>query len=63
MKTERRKPNFHRTIVHVARVRCPHCESAELKTRRTVQNLDDGSTSRDMLCRTCGETFVLVVAD
>ena len=46
--------------VFVARVRCPRCGSAKLKTLRSRR--EDGAVTRRTVCLTCGHRFFVVLS-
>lgn len=56
----RRPRNSAKPLVFIERAKCPTCGSADLQTRRSVQN-GDASVSRDTLCRECNTHFIVVV--
>ena len=57
---KRRTPNMRRPIVHIERPKCPVCGSVDIETRRSQRN-EDGTVSRDALCRTCETTFLIIL--
>ncbi len=53
--------NRDRDTVFIERPRCPVCESASLKTLRSIADQGDGTSARRTACRKCGHRFTVVV--
>lgn len=49
-----------RKFIRIKKARCPECKSDDLETKRSSRRYD-GSQQRSVTCRTCGETFFVIV--